>query len=47
MEVRRISVHYDRYASVGKKAINPGAQFWREIVRRKFIKKCGVSNLIK
>ena len=42
-----MAVHHDRYAPVGKKATNPGTHFGREAVRWKFIKKCGMPNLIK
>ena len=42
-----MAVHNDRYASVGKKATNPGTQFGGRTVIRKFIKKCGMPNLIK
>ena len=42
-----MAVHYDRYMLVGKNATNPGTQFEREAVRWKFIKKCGMLNLIK
>ena len=42
-----MAVHHDRYASVAKKATNPGTQFGTEAVRWKFIKKCGMPDLIK
>ena len=42
-----MAVHYDRYAPVSKKATNPNTQFGTEAVRWKFIKKCGMPNLIK
>ena len=42
-----MAIHNDRYLSIGKKATNPGTTFGGETVIRKFIKKCGMSNLIK
>ena len=42
-----MAVHHDSYAPVGKNTTNPGTQFGRETVRWKFIKKCGMPNLIK
>ena len=39
-----MTVHYDRYVPVGKKATNPGTQFGREAVRWKFINYFGYSH---
>ena len=41
-----MAIHNDRYATVGKKATNPDTQIGKENVIRKFIKKCGMPNLM-